>query len=318
MDRNMFYQQMQEQVKKYLPEVYKSTKMEVREVETEQGKKQMLVMFLEGWDFIPALDIDVYFRKADKGEPLGKLAKILTADYLTLVGECVETMTLNPEAFTDQFHIGAVNYEKYKVFLENIPMERIEDLAIIPMVRLPNGKSVLLTFENAAQLDVTGKEMFELAKANHKQILPADLIYFPEQQERRPMFCNLKRPFQGSRTGMFRLTSTQGDFSAAYITDEILLKDIGSYLQSSYYILPVSMHDLFIVPAGERDCADPNQLKYLTERINQEQTLQVHFLSNNIYRYDKEEKQLSMFDGKPHPEKQYVPRKKSENNDRFM
>lgn len=315
MDRNTFYQQMQKQAKKYLPEVYKSTKMEIREIETEHGKRQMLVMFPEGGEFIPALDIDVYFRKANEGEPLGKVAKMLTADYLTLMGECVETMTLDPEAFTDQFHIGAVNYEKYKVFLENIPIERIEDLAIVPMVRLPNGQSVLLTSENAAQLDVTGKELFELAKENHKQILPADLIYFPEQQERRPIFCNLKRPFQGSRTGMFRLTSMQGDFSAAYITDEMLLKDIGSYLQSSYYILPVSMHDLFIVPAGKRDCADPNQLKYLTERINQVQTLQVHFLSNNIYRYDKEEKQLSMFDGKPHPEKQYASRKKGGKND---
>ena len=65
---------------------------------------------------------------------------------------------------------------------------------------------------------------------------------------------------------------------------------VSDVLNSSYYVLPSSIHELIVVP--ESIGMNRLQLENMVEEINQTEVEQEEILSNTVYRYIRKEKRV--------------------------
>jgi hypothetical protein len=70
------------------------------------------------------------------------------------------------------------------------------------------------------------------------------------------------------------------------------LGNVAEELESDFYILPSSLHEIILVL--EQDAPAKELLKEMVEDVNQCQVSEEEFLSDNVYFYSREENQVKI------------------------
>ena len=182
-----------------------------------------------------------------------------------------------------------VNYKNNTEMLENVPHERIEDLAFIARYRVGEDGSVLLTNELCTTMQLTDQEALEIAHANTEkqeysctplssmlkglmqdQGLPDDYIdeVFAEEEVECPMYILTNK--------------TRYDGASALASDKAL-KDAWDKI-GDYHIIASSRHELILVP--ESFSKDIEALKAMHSEVQDTTLSEIDKLSDAIYRYD--------------------------------
>lgn len=91
---------------------------------------------------------------------------------------------------------------------------------------------------------------------------------------------------------MYVLSNETRNRGAAGILDLELLNNTAENLQSAFYILPSSIHELIFLLEEQAPSAET--LKEMVKEINQTQVRQEEFLSDNIYYYSRETQDVSI------------------------
>ena len=201
------------------------------------------------------------------------------------------------EEFRDNVFLRLINQEKNMELLESIPHRKFLDLAVVYYysVRISDdvAGSMIITNEHLNMLGITEEELYDTAKNNGDKFQPVrirhmeDLLYelgrkvgveVLKTETDQPMLCVM--------------TNTKNLFGAVAMTFTDELECFSMQIENSFYLLPSSVHEVILVP----DCKDFSRdyFRNMVMEINATQVDATEVLSDNIYYYDKETKQITI------------------------
>lgn len=187
-----------------------------------------------------------------------------------------------------------VNLDKNQLCMdcnEYVYREKL-DFAHSIYLELPDDKDGGLACVNVTKdllklWNVSEDEVFEIAKKNAKYIVKPMKEVIAELMDLDCSELDIS-----DDNVMYVLSNKTRNRGAAGLFDLELLNETAEDLQSDYYILPSSIHELIFVL--EESIPTKEMLKEMVEEINQTQVKEEEFLSNNIYYYSREKNNVEI------------------------
>jgi hypothetical protein len=136
------------------------------------------------------------------------------------------------------------------------------------------------------------EELSALAEENTRHLLPFSFMTLAELMNRfGPAKEGIPLRESGQETDsadlpVYALTNRSCSYGAYWITVPELMKKICGRLEDDAYILPSSVHECMIVPAGRHE--DPRELAAMVRSINRECVEEQEVLADCVYRCSRE------------------------------
>jgi hypothetical protein len=181
-----------------------------------------------------------------------------------------------PSEGLEQKVVGVlINAELNKSLLEHLPHRRLLDLALIYRVIVKTSDtgvtSAMVSHQMAGHYGFSEEDLFQAAIRNTPELMP--------------VICQeMEREF-------YLLTNAHKINGASALLYEGILEQVAEELEDDLYILPSSIHEVFLVPATKHNL---HLLKQVVRTANQEVVTQEELLSNSIYQYDRRSGQLTI------------------------
>lgn len=260
--------------------------------EKNNGVTRKGIMLTErGINISPTIYLEEYYRQFQSGNSLDRIA----ADILRLYHEVRFRKSWDAGKITDYEKVKdriiyrLVNRKANEKLLENMPYIPYLDLAIVFCVLLEvtgNGTATMaVSSEHARLWGVSGEELYGMASENTCRLLPDDFSAMSKVIEELS-----DTPQEEGEECMYVLSNRIRSHGAAAILYEKRLEGIGMYLESNYYVLPSSIHEVIVIP--EKAAPGKEMLSQMVEEINRTQVADEEVLSGRAYYYDREKKKL--------------------------
>ncbi len=184
-----------------------------------------------------------------------------------------------------------INYEKNKELLQTVPHMCYLDLAIVfyCLLQIPEkGNATILIHNSHMKLwHVTLPDLYEQACLTTPSLLPYDF---------QSMASVLAETFESSSYShsfcpMYILTNTSKLYGASCILYPYLLQTIAKTLDTDFFILPSSIHEIIILPQTAK-FSRPKELAAMVASINETELAVEEVLSDHIYYYSKTKQKL--------------------------
>ncbi len=276
----------------------------------------------KGCNTSPTIYIDDFFSEYRNGLGIGEIAETIWQIYRKNRFE--ESVDLSN--FTDyqkakrQIAFRLVNYEKNKELLVDVPFKRFLDLAVIFYYSVQEppfyGKaSILICREHMEKWDISLEELYQNARSNTQVLFPAKIENIenvmvemlekgradkaswveagglgPDGQEwMDELLSQLQRDFEReeNKIPMYVLSNTQKLYGAACILYVNILEKFSRLINSDFYILPSSVHEVILLPVSEHS-STPALLDMVTE-INKTQVEESEILADSVYYFARED-----------------------------
>ncbi len=245
----------------------------------------------------PMIYLEDYYHAYEKGEGMEEIIE----DILQVHRESQGRIPQDSAFFTDFKKVSPrivgklVNYGKNRDLLRRIPHQRCLDLALVFYYILDSGEmcsgTILIYNSHLEMWGVSQMELCEIARNNTPRLLPYEFMSI-----RDFMAAEFKDmdPIAKIEEGlpMYVLSNRERHFGAVHILYDQVLSSIGEELGEDYYILPSSVHECIIVPAGVQVVKE--QLARMVWEINRSHVLPEEVLSDHVYYYDREKHRLSL------------------------
>lgn len=194
--------------------------------------------------------------------------------------------------------LRVVNKEKYIEILNNVPYRTVEDLAIIYAIDkeppFDSEEDLLLkgivTNEMLRKLGLTEVQLHNVAVANSNRLHPAKYKdIFSLCNDIVEDWAEITPPERSPEYVISNDTRSLG--GAAVIFYSNVLDKLADLYDNDLFICPSSTNEVIAYNASESDAED---LKEVVMNANRECVPDNFFLSDHVYRYDREEKKLSI------------------------
>lgn len=180
-----------------------------------------------------------------------------------------------------------INYERNIELLEEVPYERFLDFAVVCFCLVTHPVfgigSILIKDEHLSYWNISKDTLFNAAKNNAANILTSR-ITSAEDELALESYIGMDYPM------MYMLTNNMKYYGAACILYDGILDKLADLFDGDIYLLPSSVDEMFIIEKSER--YNPAELRCMVEEINKNYVAKDSFLSNNIYEYSKERKEM--------------------------
>lgn len=187
-----------------------------------------------------------------------------------------------------------INTEKNKNLLSGVPHRQFLDLSIIYRWLVDEDaegiSSVVIHDSLAEELGLSEEKLFELALDNTKRIMTPTVrtmweVLFgakgmPEMIEKIP-----------EDNQMYIISNTKNINGAGSILYEEKLHELAEKIGTDLYILPSSVHEVIAVSA---ELGTHEALSEMVRTVNGTEVSEEEQLSDHVYFYDKEKRQVSM------------------------
>lgn len=182
-----------------------------------------------------------------------------------------------------------INFERNIEMLSEVPFERFLDFAIVCycLVIHPvfGTGSILVKNEHLDYWNVTKETLFNSAKINADNILPSRICSAEDELKLRGT-DDMDYPV------MYMLTNSMNYYGAACMLYNGVMEKMSILLNNDLYILPSSVDEVFII--NKDDNYKVEELKEMVEYINKHYVTKECFLSNNVYMYSRETKEIML------------------------
>lgn len=310
MDYAIFKEVMREQILEHLPEDFKGSTVEVRDVEKVNVKLDGMVVLKPSVDSSPTVYLNHLYEDYVSGK---SIQDCLSQCANVIVDAYKELEDMKPRIEISQMKENVVmvlvNQEQNKDMLENIPHRDFQDLAVIYRWVLDiNEKGIassIVTNKLMESEGMTEPDLFQLAVENTKRLLPPQIK--PMSEVIKEMF-----PFELVETGMldemmeeinsdpkramYVLTNETNVNGAVSMLYENNLHELAEKLGTDLYILPSSIHESILVSV---EMGEPNDLAQMVSDINMDCVDIADRLSNNVYHYDKDLRKVTLATDSP-------------------
>lgn len=249
----------------------------------------------EGTNISPIIYLEEFFEQFKDGSTMEYIIEDILRLYREVSfqkpwkGKNIKTY----EEIEDRIVYRLVNHKANEKMLEKMPYVPYLDLAVVFYVLLEAGRfgtaSMAVCKEHLKLWGVSEEELYESAKENTRRLLPDDFCtmsaVIEELTMQEPEF-----PEGETEDVMYVLSNNIRSYGAAAILYPGRLEAIGAYLQSSYYVLPSSVHEVIIVP--EKELSEKSMLSAIVREINETHVRAEDVLSDHAYYYDRRRNEL--------------------------
>lgn len=216
---------------------------------------------------------------------------------------------LDFESVKDKILPRLVNKESNSKRLKDMPYKDFENLAITYAVMVGGDGSITINNAHLEHYGITADELHEIAIANLKN-QPSSFVKMariiaeytvhnfpnfyelsPEEVEEAIEEVELEFSMEGG-SNMFVLSNENKSFGAAELLNEEEMKNISERLEDDFYILPSSVHEVILIPAGVIE--DKSKLEEMVREVNATQVPDADILSNSVYFYNKKENAIKI------------------------
>ena len=319
-----FKQMVEDNIKDYLPEEYADAKVSINEVIKNNDTHLTGVTIRdEGTSIAPTLYLEQYYEDVNSGNKTMDQALTMMAavyDDANKNGLDMDTKELvnnltDYDQTKDKIIPRVVNRESNEERLKTIPHTDMGDLTVTYHVDLGNASdgqmSVQVSNEMMNKYDVSVEDLHEQACANMKEISPATFKTMAETlaeimipgfedmsaEEREEAIGNFDMP----DPGMYVLSNDSKSFGAAAVLDPEVMDKIRNDV-GDFYILPSSVHEVLIVP--KREDLKLEDLEAMVQEVNATQVAPNEVLSDHVFEYDPETKEIYRADQRDEHEKE--------------
>lgn len=196
-----------------------------------------------------------------------------------------------------------VNRELRRDMLEKVPYQSFLDLAVICYAEIPvnvsddsreGTASACVTHSLLEKWGVTEKQLFRIARANTLRSKPA--LFRPLNEILTGLYAVVDEPgdqaaHEEQSSELYMLSNIQCRMGAVAMTYPDRLKEIGSRLDSDFYVIPSSVHECLVIAADGIDSGDLNNI---VRQINKNELEPEDVLSDHVYFYSRKDGKLLM------------------------
>lgn len=241
----------------------------------------------------PTIYLEEYYERYISGCSL----EYITSDILRIYQKVCfqkswdESCVNEYNKIKDKIIYRIINREANQKMLSEMPFVPYLDLAIVFYVLLDMSSDGTATMairtEHLERWEVSEEEVYEQAKKNTVRLLPDEFLTMSAVIQE---FVTDEVEMENDR--MFVLSNCIRSYGAATILYRGRLEAIGMYLESNYYVLPSSIHEVIIVP--ESEAPGIHVLSAMVREVNETQVMDEEVLSDHAYYYDRKKKMLCM------------------------
>lgn len=190
----------------------------------------------------------------------------------------------------DKVIFKLISKEKNKKMLQNVPHHEYLDFAIVFSIVVSSSEQESATAMVSNRLlenwGITESELLSLAMTNTQRLLPAQLntmkdivgeLIYPD-----PAGCDF---IEQDDSGMYVLSNQKKLFGASCILYTDLLKNLANQIDSDFYVLPSSLHEVILVPA--KDNEELAKYSDLVQTVNQSAVQPEEILSDHAYYFSR-------------------------------
>ena len=283
---------------------YEGVSAELQDVTKNNGMElHGLVIKDEASKIAPTIYLEGSYEKYKNGMDVGEIM----ADIRDVYDTHRSPQNLAVDFFTDfdqakdRLAMKIVNYDKNKEMLENLPHFKYGDLAAIFQVQVDANEfgNAVITVRNE-HMNMWGTnptEMMEAAKANMEEKAPMNIRSMMDvMADMMGMSREDMEEMGADSMPMYVMTNeTKINGAAAMIfTDK--LQEFAESHDCNMFILPSSIHEVLLIP--EDAGMDVESLKAMVSEVNANEVAPEEVLSDNVYFYDKDAKQLMIAETK--------------------
>lgn len=190
------------------------------------------------------------------------------------------TLNLDFSAVKDLIDMEIINYGRNENMLKDVVHKEFLDLAVIYRVKLSNHKgyvaSTIVTKGLLEKWKISKEELHEVALKNM-------------QQNNKNVIKNLNQNNNDCLLNLYVLSNVSLCYGAAMMLCSEALKEAADLIGGSFYLLPGSIHELFLV---KYEPENETRLKQVVLEANRTVVPLEDWLSDSLYMYDAESEKL--------------------------
>lgn len=294
-----YIEQVKLRIKEYLPADLKGVEVTVIPREKNNGVLFHGISIHHPKEAVsPLLYAEDYFELLKRGMGMGDTLHLMVDNYILARNEIKvqNNINLSYDHIKNNLFLCVVNTERNQELLENIPHQKLEDLAVVyRSLVYTDGEqigSMLINNQLMEHWNVDQGKIHEQALKNMDRLFTLE-------------FCVLAQRISGMLDipiedilfdqNLFLLGNDHDYYGAAYLSCPDVLQEVSEKMGGDFLIMPSSVHELIII----KDMADADigALIEIVREVNRTELTEEDFLSDNIYRYDSQNQTLSMIDG---------------------
>lgn len=283
MEFNKFIEIILESVRERLPEC----EVELRKVvKNNNVTLSGLTIKKKNINAAPTIYLEQFFESYLEGEEINEIINIVIGLYEENKLNCDYDFSFveNYDEAKKYIYFKAVNQKFNQEYLDEIPFFPFKDLALVPYIMIDDE-----IFGNASV--VVHNDLVKLWNID-KDMLYSDVMFNMKNNfmyEFSPIakvLGSLSDSFPSEAfddVGMYVLYSSKRIYSAALIAVEEVMAQIASVIDSDYYIIPSSVHELIIVRQDEDESEE--NINNIISEVNDTVVSGEDILADHLYRY---------------------------------
>lgn len=213
---------------------------------------------------------------------------------------------LNYESIKDRVVLKLINTEKNGELLKDIPHMEFLDLSIVFQVSIADDSigaaSILIHNAHTKLWGVDCHELYRRAIQNTPKLLRYEIqsmcdvmagILRAKAEKCGEEGCEDYLEELKSCVPMYVLSNVNRTDGAACMLYPNLISDFAKAMGSDLYIIPSSVHELLLLPAGDEN--ENGSIRGIIREVNETQLLEEEILSDSLYIYDRALQEIKIF-----------------------
>lgn len=278
MDQSLFSKVVKERIMDFMPPIYDDYTPKIEIVNKVNESKEALMLAPEDkglCNALPMVYMDDMYEVFCENEDLEETLRIIANVFMNNIGRSFP----GPEAFhfeemKDRVVMELINTERNQQLLETIPHLKVINMSVIYRIMMQSSEggfdSILVNESIMEDMGLDRRELHRLALDNTKKLM-------------QPMILDLSAK-------AFMVSNQYQMFGSAAILFEDVMVEVSERLgEKRFYVVPCSIHEFIAVP---KEGTDLESLIDMLAEGNQMFTREKDVLSNAIYEYDTETKEI--------------------------
>lgn len=258
-----------------------------------------LTILSENSNISPTIYLNYYYEQYLNGKSLSRIYEDIMLSYRknAPVKNIDISFFTDFEKVKDHIIFKLVNYERNKELLSKVPHIRYLDLAIVFncfVESFTDGYATILIYEHhMSYWNLKVDDLYTLAMRNTPKLLHyqlqdmADVLTELFRVERPDWLLENFEPIP-----MYVLSNASKLNGSGCILYEDLLAHISNEIDSDFYILPSSIHEVLLIPVKHASSYD--ELSAMVREINATQLSREEILSDHVYFYCRHTGKVTM------------------------
>lgn len=277
-------------VRQHLPE---GVTPELTSVLKNNGiRKDALILRADDSKVAPTIYLEGFYDSYLGGKDLSLIAREIALTYEnSLPDESPDISFFEDYDRVKEFlALKLINYDRNSTLLKEVPYRRFLDLAVVCYCLLRESKegsaTVLIKSSHLSHWGIHPDTLFSDAKKNSEQMLSSEISDM--NVILREAFGQAELTPEGH---LYVLSNRLKLNGASCILYDDILSDFAEEINSGFYVLPSSIHEVILLPEKTRTDSE-EMLSHMVSEINRTEVPETDILSDHAYYYDASEHRM--------------------------